>query len=223
MSDDTPPPTPDDDNVVLSAEIMDRAERKRLKKKQKEEEEANKVKPTKDEIEQALAQSKLAKAERAKKRKIFKLGGAIAGIAFLSWAGYYLFKPFEAGMTYGICKTFLELRMQYPQELRVSTVDDMGMSVRIWYTQIDAFGEYRMENIHCFFRADDVMGAALEKVSVNRRELPPKVVEDFNKIIPVVLENPPDLTIPYPLPDSLESLQIDTDAFRFQLNLGDKR
>ena len=212
----------DEDNVVLSAEIMDRAERKALKKKQKEEEEANKVKPTQDEIEAALAQSKLAEAEKAKKKKMFKYGGIAAGIALVCWAGYYLFKPYEAGMTYGICKTFLELRMQYPQDLRISTVDDMGMSVRIWYTQIDAFGEYRMENIHCHFRADEVTGAALEKVLVNRRELDPQVVTSFNKVIPVILENPPDLTIPYPLPDSLEGLQIDTDAFRFQLNLQGK-
>lgn len=216
---DTPPSSADEPNVALSAEMMDREERKALKKKKKEEEQANKVEPTQDEIEAALARSKLAEAEKAKKKKMFKLGGSVAGIALIGWAGYYLFKPYEAGMTYGICKTFLELHVQFPQDLRLSTVDDLGASVRIWYTQLDAFGEYRMESIQCYFRPDDVTGAALEKVTINRREVDPKEVEEFNESIGVVLAAPLDLTIPKPLPDSLENLQIETDKFRFQLNL----
>lgn len=212
----------DDDKVTLSAEMMDREERKALKKKQREEEEANKVEPTQDEIEQALANSKLAEAQKAKRKKMFKLGGGAVGIGLIVWLVMYLFAPFKAGMTYGICKTYLELNLRFPQELRVSTVDDLGMSVRIWYTQIDAFGEYRMENIHCYFRADEVTGAAVEKILINRRQVDPAKVTEFNKVVPVILANPPDLTIPYPLPDSLENLQIDTDSFRFQLNLQGK-
>ena len=215
--------TPDEEKVVLSVEMMDREERKRLKKKQKEEEDAKKVKPTQDEIEAVLAESKLVAAEKAKKMRMFKMGGSIAGVALLGYLGYYLFKPFEAGMTYGLCRTFLELYVQFPQDLRISSVDDLGMSVRVWYTQVDAFGEYRMERMQCYFKPDDVTGAALEKVTVDRREVDPLLIDSFNKSIPVVLANPPDLTIPYPLPDSLENLQIDTDSFRFQLNLGDKR
>ena len=220
MSDDAQ----DDDGIVLSAEIMDREERKALKKKAKEEEAAKKVKKTPEEIEAALARSKFAEAQKAKKKKLFKYGLLTAIAVIFSFGGYYLFKPFEAGQTYGICRTFLELNVQFPKDLRVSTVDDLGMSVRIWYTQLDAFGEYRMESMQCFFRTDDVLGAALERVTVDRRDVDQKKIDAFNQTIPIILANPPDLTIPYPLPDSLEGLQINTDAFRFQLNLeGGKR
>jgi len=211
--------TPSDDDVTLPAEIMDRAERKALKKKLKEEEAAKKTARTQGEIEATLAQSKLAEAEKLKKKRMFKGGIAFTIIALFTWAGFYLFAPYKAGITYGICKTYLELNVQFPQDLRISTVDDLGSSVRIWYTQVDAFGEYRMESIHCHYRADEVTGAALDKITINRREVNPARVTEFNKILPVIINSPPDLTIPYPLPDSLENLQLETDRFRFQLNL----
>jgi hypothetical protein len=39
-------------------------------------------------------------------------------------------------------------------------------------------------------------------------------VAAFNKTIPAILAYPPDLSIPPPLPDSLEDLTIETDKFR---------
>ncbi len=214
---DTPPT--DEDNVILSAEVTDRAERKALKEKAKAEEKAKKIEPTQDEIEAALANSKFAEAEKLKKKKMFKGGGAFLGLVLLFWASGFLFAPFKAGMTFGICRTYLELNVQFPQDLRLSTVEDFGNYIRIWYTQLDAFGEYRMENIQCHFRADEVTGAAVDKILINRREVDPERVALFNHAVPTIIQNPPDLTIPAPLPDSLGSLQINTDAFRFQLNL----
>lgn len=209
----------DEESVVLSAEIMDRAERKALKEKQRAEEAARKSPRSQDDIDAALARTKLANAEKDKRKRIFKWGSIATVVGLLGWGINYLFAPYAAGMTYGICKTYLELNVQFPQDLRISTVDDFGQYVRIWYVQVDAFGEYRMESIQCNFRADETTGAALEKISINRREVDPAKVAAFNTILPVILENPPDLTIPHPLPDSLENLQINTDAFRFQLNL----
>ena len=207
-------PQDEDDGITLSAEVMDRAERKRLREQQKAEENANKLPQSEEEIERSLANSKLAKAKLEKRRKIFKLSLAGVGVLFLGWFIHYLFTPYKGEMTFGICKTYLELNVQFPQELRLSTVSDFGQYVRIWYTQLDAFGEYRMESIQCHFRADEVTGAAVEKILINRRPVDQQKIEEFNKIIPVILSNPPDLTIPYPLPDSLENLQINTNLFR---------
>lgn len=212
-------PSDEDEGVVLSAEMIDREERKKQKAAAKAEAEAKKPKRTREEIEAALAKSKLAAAERKRKMRIFKNVGAAAAVAFICWAGFYLFKPYKAGMTFGICKTFLELNVQFPQDLRLSTVEDYGQYIRIWYTQLDAFGEYRMESIQCHFRADEVTGAAVEKILINRKELEPARITEFNKIIPTILAFPPDLTVPPPLPDSLQDLQVDPNAFRFQLNL----
>ena len=209
----------DDNGVTLSAEIMDREERKKLKAKKKAEEDAKKAPPTEEELKAAVAESKRLEAQKKKRKRTFNMifGGGFA--ALIAYGVYYLFAPYQAGLTYGVCKTFLELNVRFPQDLRVSTVEDYGNYVRIWYTQLDSFGEYRMENIQCNFKEDPVTGAVLDTVSVNRREVDPAKVESFNISLAILLQNPPDLTIPYPLPDSLQSLQLNTDAFRFQLNL----
>lgn len=62
----------DQDDFTLSAEIMDRAERKALKAKAKKEatEKAKKLEPTEEEIELALANTKLAEVERAKEEYV---------------------------------------------------------------------------------------------------------------------------------------------------------
>jgi hypothetical protein len=161
------------------------------------------------EIDALIANSALEEKKKLKRKKTFKLG-VYGGIGLLLALGcWYLFAPFKGGMAFGICKVFLELSVQYPEMLKLSTVEEMEDSVRIWYTQLDSFGQYRMEPIQCFFKNDETQGTILSKVMVRRREVDPAIVDKFNKSIPTILANPPDLTLPTPLPDSLRSLQID--------------
>ena len=108
-------------------------------------------------------------------------------------------------MAFGICKVFLELNVRYPNTLRINTVEEIGTFVRIWYTQTDSFGEYRMEPIQCYYKPDEKLGFILDKVTVRRREVDPEKVNRFNKTIPIILQYPPDLTLPTPLPDSLNN------------------
>ena len=148
---------------------------------------------------------------------LFRSGVILGVIALLGYGIYLLFVPYKGTMAFGICKVFLELNTQYPQTLRLSTVEELGMSVRIWYTQTDSFGEYRLEPLQCYFKPDDTYGFILDKVTLSRREVDPLLVSEFNKSIPTILAHPPDLTLPIPLPDSLQDLQIDTNLFRKQI------
>lgn len=153
---------------------------------------------------------------------MYKLVGTFVGLVLVFLAYDYLFAPRKGGMPYAICKMYLELNVRFPQDLRLSTVKNYGKYVRIWYTQLDAFGEYRMENIECYYRRDKETGLSVEKILIDRREVDTEKVALFNKILPVIKQNPPDLTLPTRLPDSLENLQMNTNEFRFQLNLPQK-
>lgn len=165
-------------------------------------------------IENAIKNSKL-KARGDKKRKQYiKYGASIAGVLFVGYVGYGLFKPYQAGLTFGVCKIFLEQNTRYPHTLKLSTVEELNNFVRIWYTQIDAFGEYRLENIQCNFEADEITGGRLSRVTFSRREVDPEKVAAFNKMLPIIFANPPDLTYPRPIPDRLEDMRIQTHLFR---------
>ncbi len=170
-----------------------------------------------EEINEAVQNSKLAEKKKKARKKQFKLGGAGLAVLLVGYVIYWGMQPFSGTMLYGICKVFLELDMQYPHTLRVSTVEEMGASVRIWYTQTDGYGEYRMEPIRCYFKKDEKLGLILDKVTIRRRPIDQEIVNDFNRSIPSILENPPDLTLPARLPDSLNGLQFETDKFRRRL------
>ncbi len=220
---DTPDNRDDDKAPTLGAEIMDREERKAQKRKLRE---AAKKEREQDEIEIAVTSTKLGAVKKAKKRQLMKRGAYALGGLFLVWMGSYLFSPFQAGPGYGICRVYLENTIRYPLELRLSAVEDLRPldsapdsigGVRIWYTQIDAFGAYRMENIQCYFKQDPQVGTMIDQIMINRRPVDPAKVKAFNDVLGVVAGNMPDLAYPEPLADSLEDLQIDSDSFRKQL------
>ena len=167
-----------------------------------------------EEIDSAIEKSKV-KAEKSKLMKLrLKVGGAIGGVVVVGALIFMLFLPAQGTMAFGLCKIFIELNSQYPQTIRLSTVEEVGLSVRIWFTQVDSFGEYRLEPMQCYFKQDDKLGFILDKVTINRREIDPEIIARFNTSIPVILQNPPDLSLPNALPDSLDSLQFQFEKFR---------
>ena len=190
-------------------EMVDRAERKLLKKKKKAEE-------TLDKVDIALQQGRIAEMRKAKRKKIIKIGGSLVGVLVLALAAKSLFTPYKAGVSYGICKVFLETEMQFPQYLRYTGMQDFGDSVRIWYSRVDAFGEDRMETIRCYYKYDEARGSSIvDKITIDRREVDPRKIESFNRVLSVVLQNLPDLIYPRPLEgNNLRDLQIDPNAFR---------
>lgn len=175
-------------------------------------------KKVKKEVKRALEEEKPAsrlrqkKAEDKKRRR--KQIAMVLGLVVFGYIFYLLFVPYKGGLNFGACKVFLQLHVRFPHTLRLSTVEDFGDSFRIWYAYTDTSGQYRMDRIQCYYRPDPEMGFALDRVTINRRPVEQEIVERFNKSIPVIKQNPPDLTLPQPIPDSLQDMEIDTDSFR---------
>lgn len=172
---------------------------------------------------QAVTASTIKQQRARRKKKMRKYGLITGGGLIFFYLVYLLFVPYKGEMTYGVCKTFLELNVPYPDHVRLNSVDDMGAVVRIWYTQIDSFGEYRMESMTCTYRgatdADTAkyggkMPFVLDKVSIGRRDVDAFAVEQFNYAIPTVIAMKPDLVLPSPLPNNLQDLQTTSNKFR---------
>lgn len=159
---------------------------------------------------------KLKEKRALKKRQRLKQSLIFGFIGLFGWGLYYLFAPFTGGLSYGICKTYLELNVPYPQTLLLSeVVVTRNGSVRIWYTHIDAFGSYRLDSFQCTFAVDEQTKASyIAEVKIGKMNIDPIEVERFNVSIPYLVANPPDLTLPVPIPDSLESIEFDLNRFR---------
>ncbi len=179
---------------------------------------APKKKPAKTQVEEQidaeLASSSIERKRKGARKLRFNLGIVAGVVMLLGFGVYWLFKTHQGGMAFGVCKVFLEGVVRYPDHLRLSTVEEFENSVRIWYTQVDSFGEYRMEPIQCYYKVDPELGTMLDRVTINRREIDPGVVNNFNRALSSVVAYPMDLSIPAPLPDSLEDLQFETQKYR---------
>lgn len=159
---------------------------------------------------------KLKEKRTQKKKQRLKQLLIFVFVSLFGWLLYYLFAPFTGGIGYGICKTYLELNVPYPQTLLLSeVVVTRNGSVRIWYTHIDAFGSYRLDSFQCTFAVDEQTKASyIAEVKIGKMNIDPIEVERFNVSIPYLVANPPDLTLPVPIPDSLESIEFDLNRFR---------
>ena len=174
---------------------------------------SEKIKNETPKVVRHKSNSKVAARKRKKRVGHFKKVGIAIMALILGYGIYLLFKPFQGSMLFGICKVFLEQQVQFPHTLRLSVAQEFQQSARIWYSHVDAFGAYRLEPMECFYIPDEVTGAKFEYVTVGRRQLDPDIIERFNRSIPVILQNPPDLTLPQGFPDTLNALKFDTGMF----------
>lgn len=165
--------------------------------------------------------SALAEQKRLEKKKLYKRAGFGAGGLFLIYGIYLLFKPFEGGMGFGVCKVFLENYVRYPSTITYRAVEDYNDNVRIWFSHTDAFGEYRQEALRCYYGPDTEnmpgRGFVMTRATMNRRDIDPEIVSKFNISIPAIRANPPDLVYPPAIPDALSDMKFQTDLLRRKL------
>ncbi|MFA7276855.1 MAG: hypothetical protein WC043_08640 [Pseudobdellovibrionaceae bacterium] len=128
----------------------------------------------------------------------------LGGITFLVISYYFLSLPAQGTMGYGVCKVFVELTEPYPQSIKILSVFDFRKKIRMTYKKFDTFGNEQVNEIECYFKIDGAGNITnyLDKVDINGKDRAyivedPIFVEKFNKTVPALEANPPDLTLPY--------------------------
>lgn len=168
--------------------------------------EAQKDADSVDEMEAALGSNKVRADKKKKQKKLLRNGGIASGVLLVAYFLYYMSQPYQGTMAYGICKVFIEMNVQFPTTLKYNSVEEFSTSVRVWYTHTDSFGEYILEPVQCYYKSDETLGFVLDKVTKRRREIPREQVEEFNKILPIIFANPPNLDLPRPPSHILENI-----------------
>jgi len=103
----------------------------------------------------------------------------------------YQAQPAKGSMAYGICSTFLELNVDYPHTLRYISLEGSRTAVRIYFTNIDPFGQFKQETIECKFGPDDKMGMRVTEILRNRKPVDSATVDKFNQTLPIIMSNDP--------------------------------
>ena len=153
------------------------------------------------------------------KDKLLTRGGKIGlstsvGILLLTLLMMKACAPAQGSILYGVCSAFLEQQLQYPEMMEKNYVEQYGSGVRIYYTQVDGFGQYLNEFIECSFAQDQKRGLYLSAVvfntikSVTKKttikdkgylyKVEKKYINHFNESgsIQAIISSEPDLTLP---------------------------
>jgi hypothetical protein len=132
------------------------------------------------------------------------IGGSAFAFIFII---FLLYNP-QATIHYGVCKVYIELNEPYPEKIKYLGMEDFGQFIRIIYRRIDPFGVISVNTVECTFKIEDgVVTPYLLSVDINGKRKAyeaenPVRVEAFNKSVPTIEANPPDLRVPYfPLDD----------------------
>lgn len=144
-----------------------------------------------------------------------KIGLSIAvGLLLITLLMMKACAPAQGSILYGICNAFLEQQLQYPEMRELNYVEQYGSGVRIYYTQVDGFGQYLNEFIECSFAQDQQRGLYLSAVvfntikSVTKKttiknkgflyQVEKKYINQFNESgsIQAIISSEPDLTLP---------------------------
>lgn len=160
---------------------------------------------------------KLKEQRRLKKKRNIKLSVIGVFVLFFLYGLWWLFKPFKSSAEYGICRTFLELVVPYPNSIYVSEVDilrnDKGL--RLWYSHTDAFGEYRMEPFICNLGKDPETGRLkISEIKLNKVNMDASQIAYLSNALILFEEKPLFMNYPAALPDSLGALHFDFDLYR---------
>ena len=108
--------------------------------------------------------------------------------------------PREGTMMYGICRSFLELQVAYPESIQHRMVEQYPKAVRIYYTQRDPYGGYTQQMIECAYKQDPQRGWILGVVEINRKKFDSAIIQKFNQTLSAVVSAEPDLVLPPPIP-----------------------
>lgn len=206
-----------------------------------------------------------------KKKKNKALPYVIAGVVLLVLFAVYASMSTTiryGSVKYGICRIILEKNVPFPQTLQLARVIERAKYVRILYSHIDSFGQYRYSSIQCDFEQDqdyanrqwlisqlaalETQGISMDQViqqagvnkeilfeylsrkrgrlpdagtieriasalgvpapgpvfvldsiKVDGRSFPQETIDSYQKILPVMAANPPDLSLPPPLPRNI--------------------
>lgn len=151
-----------------------------------------------------------ARTASLRKQKQILIGG-LAGLALLIALIMYACQPPKGTIMYGLCAAFLERYVAYPPSIQHLQVEQFPRAVRIYFNQTDAFGQFTQDTIECSADPKDFPNIRFDKVLYNRDPVDPKLIQEFNPTIPVVISSDPDLTLPKAPENMLKALPKSED------------
>jgi len=127
----------------------------------------NKKKPIGNKKGEAGAKPKISLKEKLGSTKTIVQGTIGVVVILIILMIFQSCAPRKANILYGMCRSFLELQVPFPETIEQKEIELYRTAVRMNYTHLDGFGEYRLEMIECSFEQHPQNGVQLNTVFFN--------------------------------------------------------
>ncbi|MCB9964141.1 MAG: hypothetical protein H6855_06125 [Rhodospirillales bacterium] len=134
--------------------------------------------------------------------KILVLLAVLAVLGITGFLAYVFYGPRWGPIHYGICKVFVERYIDFPTTLKVRDVEYYGPNIRIFVSHQDSAGQFNYNVFECEYARGtfEITRARKDRKIISdldtKDKVHPEILESFNKGIPAILRNPPDLLLP---------------------------
>ena len=141
-------------------------------------------------------------------QQILFLIGCVLAIGIAAFLAFGLQKPIKGTWRYGVCKVFLERYVPFPTHLTILNAGEKQNGARIDYLMTNTFGSRQSSEMECFYNINNGQ-VKMSRVTVDRRPVLQKDVDDFNIVIPMLISSE-DLgtTMPPDRADDIENLRF---------------
>ena len=80
--------------------------------------------------------------------------------------------------------------------MKISEVSEFDAAMRVYYTYIDPYGQNRSDLVECQVKIGPDGLPYMSDIKINRVSEPFSEIEKFNRTIPAILSQNPDLVLP---------------------------
>ncbi len=160
-------------------------------------------------------ETKKKKTKKKKKKSLevkisWKKIGIGLAVFFIGGLYYFGIQPIiiTGSQYFGVCRTYVELNVQFPSELRFIDVRERikkeGMLVEVEYMTYDSYGQHLANRGSCFFKRNEQQQVYLDsfrlKRGVSARKYlfaieDPEKIKSFNNTVPFLLTSTIDLQV----------------------------
>lgn len=150
------------------------------------------------------------KEKSPQEKKKLKRNVALGVAAFIVLFVWYGIQPLQGPQEVGICRTFAEMKLKYPQTMKLTTTDQFADAMRLYFTFTGPFGENRSSMIECRITTDPATGQPrILSINIDRIPVSDAEVQEFNSTVPYIMQHNPNRIIPPPYEDDLYRLKRD--------------
>lgn len=131
-------------------------------------------------------------------------------VLIIAGAGYYYYeknKPQYGSWRFGVCKTFIELQLRFPESLWITAVIEDPRYSEVYASYVNAHGMRPTRVYKCNFKQEGNRWV-VDYINIDNERIDDKIVEEFNMLMPLLINNPDiDRQLPKWLGSDIEYLR----------------